>query len=173
MAVQVCVISSGVCVQRKITKNCKTTWRKWQLPINKFKSLHISRNKQHHIYEMNDHKLDQVKDFCQFSELRAYMVVILQLFPDDAETIITTVMTVGYLAVGCRWRYKGYCNWYLKGNLQGLAYRIAPQPKSLWYGWEHPRYHGIFLQEHSMKLFLVANLHLFNHQCWSSSGLPA
>ena len=37
---------------------------KWQLPFNigKCKSLHIRKNNQHHIYEMNGHKLNQVQE---------------------------------------------------------------------------------------------------------------
>ena len=45
--------------------NKLTEWSaKWQLPFNigKCKSLHIGRDNQHHIYEMNGHKLDQVQE---------------------------------------------------------------------------------------------------------------
>ena len=35
-----------------------------------------------------------------------------------------------------------------------MTCRIAPQVKSLWCCWSHPKYLGIFLQEHSLKVVL-------------------
>ena len=63
-------IFRSVCTTDDIIKlqddlNKLTEWSaKWQLPFNigKCKSLHIGRNNQHHIYEMNGHKLDQVQE---------------------------------------------------------------------------------------------------------------
>ena len=63
-------IFRSVCTTDDIIKlqddlNKLTEWSaKWQLPFNigKRKSLHIGRNNQHHIYEINGHKLDQVQE---------------------------------------------------------------------------------------------------------------